>query len=694
MTDLLPETDIQPARRALWERASIVWLIPLVALLIALGVAWQSFYDRGPVIEIEFANGAGVTAGQTELRFRDVTVGLVEKISFTEKLGAVLLSVRMKKEVAPYVDTGSKFWVVRPEVSLRGITGLDTVLTGVFIEGSWDSVPGAFSGRFKGLNETPLIRPGQVGLQIALRSSGDSGLTDDAPILYRGIEVGKVGRARISPKSGLVIAEAIIYEPNDKLITDATRFWDVSGFDVSLTTSGAEINFSSLATLLSGGLTFDTIVSGGDPVPDGTVFQVYAEELDARASIFNAGEVDSLELTAIFKDNVAGLTTGAAVELQGIKIGEVSNLGGTVSRNAQGQREVQLNTTLSIEPARLGLSKDADALAALGFLQERTRAGLRARLVTASILTGGLKVELVTLTDIPAARIDVAAEPFPIMPTAESKVSDVSATAEGVFKRINDLPIEELLTSAIDFLDVSKNLIANEDLQGTPKEIRGLLSDVRGLVGSKEMQEVPALLTASLTRIETLLAEIETQKTVEKLVLAVDAAAAAAGSIETAVDGAPALIARFEAVAVKAENLNLEDLVAEVTSLVSTVDTLVGSDETAQLPGALTDALIQIEATLSELRAGGAVENTNKALASAQMAADSIAISVQDLPALMDRMSKVLTQVSTTLQAYDANSALNRDARLALREINDAANAFESLARAIERNPNSLLLGR
>lgn len=158
--------------------------------------------------------------------------------------------------------------------------------------------------------------------------------------------------------------------------------------------------------------------------------------------------------------------------------------------------------------------------------------------------------------------------------------------------------------------------------------------------------------------------------------------------------GAPALMSRIEAVAAKAENLKLEELVSEVTSLVDAAEALIGSEDTAGLPAALTAALVEVEATLAELREGGAIDNANKALASAQSAADAVAVSVQDLPALMDRMSQVLSQLSTTLADYDENSALNRDARAALREINSAAKAFESLARTIERNPNSLLIGR
>ena len=228
-------------------RLSVVWLIPLVALIAALSVAFKSFNDQGPVITIEFANGAGIAARETEVRYRDVKVGVVEKVRFSDGLASVLADVRLDKEVAPYVDAGARFWIVQPELTARGVSGLDTVLTGVFIEGNWDDEVGPPHAQFKGLGHPPLFRSGEGGLQIALRTVPGGVMTDNTPILYRGIEVGQVGAASISTEGNFAIAEAIIYEPYGKLITPSTRFWETSGFSVSIGAAGAEINFSSLA---------------------------------------------------------------------------------------------------------------------------------------------------------------------------------------------------------------------------------------------------------------------------------------------------------------------------------------------------------------------------------------------------------------------------------------------------------------
>ncbi len=692
MAQTPPDVKIEPARGL--SRVSFVWLIPILALAIAVGVAWQSYNDRGPVITIEFENGAGIAKDETLLKYRDIAVGVVEDVSFTEGLETVLATVRLDKAVAPYIDNTATFWVVRPELTARGVSGLDTVLTGVFIEGSWNNEIGDPQTAFRGLEDAPLFRASKPGLEIALRATANGQLTENAPIFFHGIEVGRVGKARISPRTNFAIAEAIIYEPHGRLITPTTRFWDTSGFSVSIGASGAEIDFTSLATLISGGISFDTFVSGGERVPDGEVFQIYVSEEAARNSVFNASEVETLEVSVIFDDNISGLAVGAAVELSGLKIGEVQSVSGIIDRAAFGDGRVRLNAILSIQPSRLGLETAPSPGAALNFLAARVRQGLRARLASASLLTGGLKVEMVLQEDLPQETIPDLNAPVPIMPTTKSEIADAGSTIEGVVGRINKLPIEELLASAIDFLNSATAFVSSEDLQGAPREVVGLLGDVRGLVTSDEVQNVPVVLNKMLERMETLLAQLEQEQLVQRLVSAVDAAANAAAGVDTAVEGVPQLLAAFQSVAEKAEALPVDELVKELTTLAGTAETVIGSDGFKALPNDLSSALEEVEATLKAIREGGIIENANATLASARSAADAVAGAADDLPALMNRMSTVLNQASATIKGFDQGDKLSRDVESALRDIQKAAQALASLAKTIERNPSSLIRGR
>lgn len=680
-----PEPTVKPARRAVRDRISIVWVVPLLALAAVIAIAWQSYADRGPLIEIAFDNASGVRAGNTEIRFRDVRVGLVEEVTFADGLEKVLVRARLDKSVAPYVDEDARFWVVRPQVTAQGVSGLGTVLSGVYIEGLWNDRPGETATRFDGLVDAPLERVGQSGLRLTMRASDGAALTENTPILYRGVEVGRVGKPVISEDGTTSEAEAVIFAPHDRLIDSATRFWDTSGFSLSFGAGGAAVNFSSIASLVSGGITFDTMLSGGTPPEPGAQFTVYSEESEARASIFSGDTTGTLTLSVLFDGNIAGLSAGAPVELNGLRIGQVEALGGRVDEDASGESAVRLAVTLAIRPGRIGLDGADGPEAALDFLRARVREGLRARLATASILTGGLKVELIEVADAPAAELVEPTGAPPILPTTESEIADVQATAEGVFERINALPVEEVMDEAITLMRNANILVAGDDTRAIPGNVNSLLSDARAL---------PPRLDATLAQLETLVAQINEDALTTQLAGLLDEAAEAARGVSTASDGVPDLVARLEGIAANAEKVELDVLAADLAEFLESTGTLLAQDDTRALPRQLNATLAEVSLVLEQLRDGGVVENTVATLDSARSAADTFAEAGGDLPGLIAEARAVLARAGTTLEGYQASGGMGRDARTALREVEAAARAVASLARAIERNPNSLIRGR
>lgn len=682
--------SISPARRALWQRASFVWLIPLAALAIALGVAWQAYSSRGPLIEITFTDASGVKARETELRYRNIAVGMVEEVNFTPDLSGVVVSVRVDKDVAPYIDVATSFWIVRPELTAQGVTGLDTVLTGVYIEGAWDNAIASPQTRFRGRDVAPLFRPGQDGLQITLRSLAGGSLTDNSPITYRGIEVGRVGRAQISPEGNFAIADAIIDARHARLITRNTRFWDTSGFTFSVGPTGAQIDFSSLATLVGGGITFDTFVSGGGRVQDGTVFEVFADQAAARESLFRAPEVDTLDLRVVFDENIAGLAVGAPVELGGLRIGTVQGVSGIVDPDAFGDNRVRLSVLLGLQPARLGLQGDVSSGAALSFLQERVRSGMRARLASAGLLSSTLKIELIETEDAAPAALQVADGRVPVMPTTQSDISDAAATVEGVVTRIGDLPIEELLGSAIAFLNSAERLVSDPDLRQTPADARALLADIRAIAASDGVQRVPQALDDMLGRLAAVLSEIEAAGLAARIGSAADAATGAADALSTSLDGVPALVAQIGAVADNAASLPLDSLTEEIRDLTRSANAILGSEGARQVPETLAAVLTRFETLLADLESAQTAARLTEALQAAAAAADGVTSAAEGVPELVAQLNAVaetaaqlpldalvqdtaaLTRSAEALIGTEAARRLPDDLGAALREIGAA----------------------
>ncbi|WP_245306341.1 MlaD family protein [Roseovarius aestuariivivens] len=673
---------------------SLVWIVPLVALLAVLFIAFRAYSDRGPLIEISFENAAGVKADSTELRYRDVRVGLVEDVTFAEGLDRVIISVRVDKEVAPFIDERATFWVVRPQVSAQGVSGLSTVLSGVYIEGFWDTDAGTPQTRFEGLKDAPLERHGQEGLQLSFRASGRASLMEDTPILYRGVTVGRVGKPFISEDGASAEAPAVIFEPHDRLISTSTRFWDASGFSFSLGPGGAALDFSSVASLVSGGVTFETMVSGGEPISPGATFVVYPEESAARSSLFAGDDSEVLRLSVVFAENVTGLSAGASVELNGLAIGEVTSINGLIDPEQFGDNRVHLVATLAIRPARLGLAADAGQGEALTYLEDRVATGLRARLASASILTGGLKIELVDVPDAPPEELRESEQGTLYLPTTDSDISDVTATAQGVFERINALPIEEVMVSATELFNSARGLIESDDLRAVPENLNGLLGDARQVISSDEVQALPEQLAGLIEELDRTVESFNEAAIMARLGEAAESATEAATGVSDAVEGVPELVEQLNTVAARAGEVEIQQLADELTELVRSADALIASDDTRALPGKLNDALAELSAVLAELREGGVVDNAVSALDSASEAADTIAEAGRDLPRLIEQARAVLSRANATLEGYQAENGLGRDARSALIEVQKAAKAVASLARAIERNPNSLLTGR
>ena len=685
--------DVRPAKQRIWRRLSLVWLVPVLALAVSLGAAWQNFQDRGTLITIAFENASGVAAGETVIKYRDVTVGEVEGVEFAPGLGEVLVHARIDKSVAPYLDDDAQFWVVRPDVSVRGITGLDTVLGGVYIEGNWDTEADVQQFEFTGMEQPVLTRAGQRGTLVVLRAADGGSISAGAPVLHKGLEVGYLEKPELSPNGDQVIVSAFIESPYDRRITTSTRFWDTSGFSVSFGASGVSLDVNSIASLIEGGIAFDTVVSGGQPIRDGQMFDIFPDRESARDSLFVDPNAEVLKVAVLFEQSVSGLSVGSEVRFQGIRIGEVSELSAIVV--GEGERaDVRLQAVLSIEPNRLGMGADATPDDALNLLSDFVNRGLRARMVTGNILSGSLNVELVQVDDALPAIVNFTSGLYPVIPTTQSEISDVAATAEGVLARINALPVEDLMNGAIDLMDSLEQLAADESTRDAPGALLALLEEARGLVASEDTQAVPGDLRKVINDLDAIIASATEADLVGDFDAALSVATQAAANVEEATRNLPQITAEIEALTAKANSLEFEALVASATQTLDSIDRLIGSDDAAALPASLNGALDQMRGFLAEVREGGAIENVNAALASANEAARAVEEAVSTLPELSARASRLVAQTEAVIESYSERSRFSAETLATMRDIQEAADAVSALSRAIQRNPNSLITGR
>ncbi len=689
----LPEMDVLPAKRSPWRNLSLVWLVPLLALIVSMGVAWQSYNNKGTLITIVFQDAAGITPKDTTIRFRDVIIGAVEEVNFSKDMSNVEVSARINKDVANTFTPETLFWVVRPEVSARGISGLSTVLSGVYIDADWVPTQDSEVREFEGLSETPLIRPGHKGTRIKIRSKNGTSLTPGAPVFFRGMEVGQLDTPRLSETGDSTDVEAFINAPFDKFLTTDSRFWNLAGFSVTLGPAGLDLNVASLGSLLTGGVAFENIVSGGSPVTDATIFRLFANETAARDSIFTQLSENSVTMSVVFGESVSGLASGAPVEYRGLRIGQVNSIGAFIVRNPAGS-SVNMRAVIAIDPQSLGLDADAGVEATRAFIEKLVTDGMRARLATTSIFSSALKIELADVPDALPARLEDDADGTPVIPSIKSDLPDFTATAEGVLERVSNLPIEDVMNQAISLMASIEAIASSAGTQRAPDAILGLIEDARGLIGKEDTQAIPTELRGVIADLRSIVAELKERGAVDQLASALASFDKASADIATASGDLPQLVEDLREIAAKVKDLKAEELIAAVTRVMDSTDALIGTEGARSIPPALASALDEVQVSLRELREGGAIENTNATLASAREAADAVAKAAREFPDVTAQLDSVINKADALLSTYGAKSTFNSETLDLLRELKAAAKSVAQLARTIERNPNSLILGR
>ena len=626
MTDAAPhdpvvETAAATPRR---RRISAVWLVPLIALAISLVVAWRSYSERGPVIEITLESGAGIEAGKTQVRFRDVAVGLVETLDFTPDLRRIVVTARIDKDMARYLDDSAQFWVVRPSVTAQGVTGIETVISGVYIEAYWSGEAGPRVSAFTALPRPPLTPAGQPGLRVRLRAPDGGSIATGAPVLYKRIPVGRVEAVELDP-AGDVMVDLFVNAPYDAFVTAGSRFWNASGFSINLGAGGASLNVESLVSLLQGGVAFAQVGSDLAPAASGAVFELYASETAARQNVIEDLPGARLTLSALFDASVAGLAPGARVDFRGVTVGEVTAFQPVVLREADGP-QVAMRVTFDIVPQRLGVPPDAadPREAGLDLLADLVERGLRVRLASSGLLSQSLHLELAELPDAAPAAFLPDAEPDPVVPAAPAETSGLAASAEGVMNRLAALPVEELMTTFTTLLANVNALLSEEGFRRAPANIGALIADIREMVETSGIRETPARIAETLASIQAVVGEVETREVMAAVAATLDATRQTVERFGVAAESLPPLVDELRAVTGRAAELPLESFVASATRTVDGIDALVRSEGVAAMPSSVDAALVEARGLIADLRASGSVENAAATLASLRQLADEL----------------------------------------------------------------------
>jgi paraquat-inducible protein B len=498
VTEELP-TAANPELRAA-QRWNVVWVVPILALLIGGWMLYRNISSKGPEVRIRFETADGIFAGKTELRCRSVSVGRVSRVELAEDLQSVFVYCTLDSAYGDLLRKGSRFWVVRPRVSAADISGLGTLLTGVYVEmepGTGPTGPTKWKGR-----ETPPATSRSVpGLRLTLVSQEAGSLSVGSPVYYRGFEVGRIESRKLDANGRRIIYEAFIQDGYRMLVRENTKFWNTSGIDISAGVDGFKIRTPSFQAMVTGGVSFalQEGVEPGELARDGTSFELH-EDIDAAAS---STFEPTLQILLLFDQSVRGLSKTAPVEYRGIVIGRVTNISFDYVPEPENQKVPVL---VEVDPRLLRaigtVTSPEDEILLLG---DAVSKGLRAALKTGSLLTGAMFVDFDYHPAEEPAELGYKGD-LPVVPTIPSGFAQLEVKLASVLDKIDSLPLDGAVTEITAAAKETATTVA--EARKALEEIEKVAAAAKVTLEDEDFKNLPGDLRRTLAGIERTLASV------------------------------------------------------------------------------------------------------------------------------------------------------------------------------------------
>jgi paraquat-inducible protein B len=460
----VPRATVVPRRRA---RISVVWLIPILAAVVTIGIAVQRILSEGPTITIVFKSAEGIEAGKTVIKYKDVNIGRVTAVRLSDDYSKVELTAKIDKSADGLMVEDAKFWVVEPRVTLSGVSGLGTLLSGNYV-GFEVGKSKKKERRFTALEVAPVITHGQPGRQYLLKAESLGSLGIGTPIYYRRLQAGQVTAYDLTSDGKAVDLKIFVNAPYDRYVNPGTRFWNASGLDVSIGAGGVDVRTESLVALIAGGVAFDTPPFDAKPEPAAadTAYTLYKD----RSTAMKQPESISRRYVLYFNESLRGLSPGAPVTLLGLPAGEVLQVGldfDPKTFNVRGRVEIVVyperliaRTDVATQAAELEtFARRAQKRHSLirGMVEQQ---GLRAQLRSGSLVTGQLYVAFDYFPDAPKVNVDWSGD-VAVLPVAPSTLTDIEAKLTAIVAKLDKLPYEAIGADVMKTL-TSLNLTAQD----------------------------------------------------------------------------------------------------------------------------------------------------------------------------------------------------------------------------------------
>ncbi len=481
-----------------------IWIVPIIAVVIALWLAFQYFYALGPKIEITFESNEGLREGQSLVKFRDVPVGKVEKVILDEDGRGVKVIARMDKEAAPYLNNQANFWIVKPEVGVGGVSGLDTIFTGTYINMS-SKKSKMTKKKFIGLEQA--YRLLEEGEYFHLNATSSFGVVVGTPVYFKSMKAGFVEYVTISLDGKSVDIIAYIDKNYVSYIHPDTKFWKQSTVDINYANGQLNFNMAPLSNIVRGGIEFSsTGEDAAKKVPYDYVFRLYKDSGVASDKKIGRGGKAIKDYRMEFDESTAKLKRDASVKYDKFDIGRVKDITYAFDRK---KHRLEAEVTVSIDTSIFFDPRDANHTGEEN-LKAAVSDGLRASLQEYDPISGLLYINL-SFIDTNESAVIAQQENIAVFPTVSSSGGGIMGGLNGLIDDLRKLPLEQMIHSFSDVADNFSTVLKNNEksLEEMMASLNETLDGINKMVGSKAFAKMPKELNKTMRDMQKTLKSLD-----------------------------------------------------------------------------------------------------------------------------------------------------------------------------------------
>ncbi|MFT3696787.1 MAG: MlaD family protein [Kofleriaceae bacterium] len=466
MTDAVVGDLPTPVSRKRRGRPSAVWIVPIIAVAAAVLLAIRAYLHEGPTIKITFESADGLIVGTSDVRYKNVPIGKIDSIDLTDDRREIVVTVKLDRGAASLATKDTRFWVERPRVGVGGISGLGTLFSGAYI-GADRGESDEKVDHFIGLEKPPGVMHDEVGTRFKLTAYDAGSLGVHSPIYLNRQQVGSITSLDLALDGKHVDIEIFVESPYDHDVTSTSVFWNASGLDVQLDTSGLHVDTQSLATVVAGGIAFgwrpDEPV--GQRAAKGTAFPLYEDRVHAMAK----PDTIKVPLAMRFTEPLRNVVPGTPIDFQAVRIGQIDRIDpGYDSATKQFYSDV----SATVYPERLGgayasLVEEGQRGGKSGpqMLQLLVNRGLRAQVRSGNLITGQYFIAL-AFGNTPTKVTEK--DGTWVVPTERSGTDQIQDQVASIVAKIDRIPFDQIGGDVHQATQAASQLLGHLDRDVVP----------------------------------------------------------------------------------------------------------------------------------------------------------------------------------------------------------------------------------